>query len=144
MKTIKQSVALAILSMYLPHVGLVLAAGDPAQDTAQQFSRSSKAVADTTSDKSSKAATKTTATSSDKHSNEKIALPEIPVPPPLNPSYAWYGDNANTTKVEASVKPTTNKPAPAQPATNNTAKIATAAAATAVTSAAATPAPQHC
>ena len=147
MKTIKQSVALAILSMYLPHVGLVLAAGDPVQDTAQQFSRSSKAVADTPSDKSSKTAAKTTTTSSDKHSNEKIALPEIPVPPPLNPSYAWYGDNANATKVEASVKPTTNKPTPTQPATtHNTAKVATAAAATAattaaVTTAAATPAP---
>ena len=124
MKTIKQSVALAILSMYLPHVGLVLAASDQIQDTSQQFSRSSKAVADATPSSTPSASASTTHTHKAEEKAEKTAakaqgnpaLPELPVPP-LNPSYAWYGADADTkNKVEASVTPTATKPVTAKPA----------------------------
>ena len=124
MKTIKQSVALAILSMYLPHVGLVLAASDQIQDTSQQFSRSSKAVADATPSSTPSASASTTHTHKAEEKAEKTAakaqgnpaLPELPVPP-LNPSYAWYGADADTkNKVEASVTPTATKPVTVKPA----------------------------
>ncbi len=96
MKTIKQSVALAILGMYLPHAGLVLAASD----TTNAFSRSGKASADTAASRTG-----------------SVALPEIPVPT-TNSSYTWYGDqntNATDAKVAATVTPTASPPVTSKP-----------------------------
>jgi type IV pilus assembly protein PilQ len=109
MKTIKQSVALAILASCIPSAGCVLAAGEQhIQHTSTQLSRSGKASADATEMQANVG-------------QSSPVLPELPVPPALNPSYAWYAPPVNaaqaaeTTEVPQTapvIVPPPKKPAP--------------------------------